>query len=932
MAHAALGGVLTPEALSNVASTIAGGLRARGALDEQAERAPLLAELAAALDRTLAPLSEELARRVEEDGSDLRDTASPRLRKLRAELREGRQRVAEELRRLSRSAGVREHLQEDFVVQRGGRPVLAVKAGSRSSVPGIVHDASGSGQTLFVEPFAVVELVNRQSEAAGAEREEVVRILRELSAAVGERAEALRALVEATGAIDLALACGIVSRRWRGCPVELSDEVRLLGARHPLLDSETAVPIDLDLGPLRALVLSGPNTGGKTVALKTLGLAALLHQSGLRPPAVTAALPVFDDVLADIGDQQSIEMSLSTFSGHIRNLIGILESATDRSLALVDELASGTDPVEGSALAQALLARLAQQARLTIVTTHYPELKEWASATEGAANAATGLDPETHAPLYRVALGRPGTSHALQTAERLGLDERLVADARGRVAPERLRIAELLADAEAAEQAALEEREAVGRERSEARQLGDRAREREAQLATEIERVRASAASERELAIAEAARELAAARAELDALREEIRVARRRQREAELTAPAAAAGAERERDRSLGAASTRAARAEQALRELERPVALQGPLAVGDPVEAPAVGVRGTIAAIDGDEAEVVGTGGHRVRIALARLRADAQGAPRPGGGTGYPRPRRRERRRLGRARRPRPQRAGGARGGPRLRRRRRARGAPDGSRDPRPRHRGGAQGRPRRAGKPPARRRAGERLRRRRDDRRPGMSRYIGRENLRKRLTPGEGAPGRTTYAGGAVRLEPDDGESLEIRPSFGLDHVAEYDRVRAGPLLDELEEEHVVGALLVRLGGYAVGVFEGERLVASKVGSRFVKNRHKKGGSSANRFRRRREEQARELVDDAAAVAARVLGPHRERIEFVALGGDRGAVDAVLAARADLGWLRERALPRFFTVAEPRQRVLEAFPYDLYAVEVVTLSPDEP
>ena len=209
---------------------------------------------------------------------------------------------------------------------------------------------------------------------------------------------------------------------------------------------------------------------------------------------------------------------------------------------------------------------------------------------------------------------------------------------------------------------------------------------------------------------------------------------------------------------------------------------------------------------------------------------------------------------------------------------------------------------------------------------------RWIGRANVRKRLEPREGAPGRTTYADGAVRIELDDGESVLVRPPFGLGHTGEYDRVRAAPLLEELERDHVVAALLVRLGGYAVGVFEGERLVASKVGSRFVKGRHKKGGSSANRFRRRREEQARTLVEEAAAVAVRILEPQRDRVEFVALGGDRAAVDAVLAARQELGWLRERALERFFTVPEPRQRVLEAFPYDLYAAEVVTLSPDEP
>jgi hypothetical protein len=209
---------------------------------------------------------------------------------------------------------------------------------------------------------------------------------------------------------------------------------------------------------------------------------------------------------------------------------------------------------------------------------------------------------------------------------------------------------------------------------------------------------------------------------------------------------------------------------------------------------------------------------------------------------------------------------------------------------------------------------------------------RWIGRANVRKRLAPREGAPGRTTYADGAVRIEPDEGESLLVRPPFGLEHAGEYDRVRAAPLLEELERDHVVAALLVRLGGYAVGVFEGERLVASKVGSRFVKGRHKKGGSSANRFRRRREEQARTLVEEAAAVAVRILEPQRDRVEFVALGGDRSTVDGVLAARPELGWLRERALERFFTVPEPRQRVLEAFPYDLYAAEVVTLSPDEP
>jgi DNA mismatch repair protein MutS2 len=493
-----------------------------------------------------------------------------------------------------------------------------VKAGARRSVPGVVHDTSDSGQTLFVEPFDVVELSNRQSEAASAERDEVERILRELSAAVGESSPQITAAVEASGRIDLALALGMLSRGWKGAAVDISDDVRLIGARHPLLDPKAAVPIDLDLIGLRALVISGPNTGGKTVALKTLGLAALLHQAGLRPPAETAALPVFDQVLADIGDRQSIEMSLSTFSGHLAAIVGILGAAGERSLILLDELASGTDPIEGSALAQALVSRLAEQARLTLVTTHYAELKEWASATEGVANAGTGFDPDTHEPLYRVALGRPGTSHALQVAERLGLDPAIVAVARERVAPERLRIQELLAEAESAERAAAGERTSAEAERAEAAGVLERALERERVLEEEIAAVKGSAAAERERAAADAQRELEAARTELDALRAEIRQARRHRRD------------EPERDRRLGAASKRAARAERAIRELDEPLPFTGPLATGDPVEAPGLGVHGTIAAIEGDDAEVVGAAGHRIRIPLARLRPSRQREAEP--------------------------------------------------------------------------------------------------------------------------------------------------------------------------------------------------------------------------------------------------------------------------------------------------------------
>jgi len=628
--RAARGGVLRPDELHTLARTLAAGLGARRTLAAAAETAPLLHERAEAIDPGLAVLEEPIGRAVEDDGSDLRDTASPLLRRLRSELRRGRHRVAEELARLARSPALSPHLQERFVTQRGGRPVLAVKASARASVPGLVHDASGSGQTLFVEPFAIVEENNRLAETAGAERDEAERILRELSEAVAERADPLTALVEAVGALDLALACGTVSCAWGGTEVTVADEVRLLGARHPLLDRESAVPIDLDLRSLRALVVSGPNTGGKTVALKTLGLAALLHQAGLRPPAAEATLPVFDRVLADIGDQQSIEMSLSTFSGHLRTIVAILDAAGERSLVLLDELAAGTDPEEGSALAQALVARLTEQARLTVVTTHFPELKEWASATDGVANAATGFDPETHAPLYRIAVGRAGTSRALQIAERLGLDPELVADARALVEPARARTEQLLAEAESAERRAGVALEAARGRQLEAERMLAEAAARETELREEIEAVRASAADERRRAVAAAERELAEARAELAELRREIRAARRRETERRRAAPQAAAPAERERDRRLGAAASRAARAEQALRTVDEPVRTTAPLAEGDPVEAPDLGVRGTIARIEDRSAQVVGPGGTRVVVPLERLRPDPRGAEAP--------------------------------------------------------------------------------------------------------------------------------------------------------------------------------------------------------------------------------------------------------------------------------------------------------------
>ena len=560
-----------------------------------------------------------------------------------------------------------------------------------------------------MEPLAAVEDSNRLREAEVAERDEVARILRNLSSLVAGQSEGLILLVRAAAELDLVIARGTLSRGWRGAVVTPSREVALRGARHPLLDRASAVPIDLELGSLRALVISGPNTGGKTVALKTLGLAAALYQSGLRPPADEASLPVFDEILVDIGDEQSIAMSLSTFSAHLRNLVGILERATRDSLVLLDEIAAGTDPVEGAALAEALLDHLASQARLTVTTSHFAELKEWASAADGAANAATGIDPETNEPLYTVALGRPGTSHALQTAERLGLPAPIVAAARDRIAPERLQVAELVAEAEAAAREAQSTLAAAAAEQQEAETARLRAQRAAEGLQDEIEQVRSSAAAERQRVLAEAETELTGVRAELEELRAEIRAARKLERERGRATTPAAQKKEAERDRRLGAASDRAVRTSRSLARLDEPLALTAPLAAGDPVVAPELGVRGTIAEIVAGEATVLGRGGLRIRVPLDRLRPDRDVTPadragrarRHGPGDDPERPPRRDRP-------PRPDRAGGTRGRPRPHRCGIAGGPGRGARDPRPWHGRGAEGRSGRAREASARRGAG--------------------------------------------------------------------------------------------------------------------------------------------------------------------------------------------------------------------------------
>jgi DNA mismatch repair protein MutS2 len=429
--RAARGGRLDPAHFLEIAATLEGAAALKLALAEV--RWPLLH----ALGRQLHPLPavvSTLARSFDPAGEML-DTASPRLGGLRAAVRVAFDRLRRRLDSLVASE-LGNALQEPLITLRNGRYVVPVKAEARSRVKGIVHDASGSGQTLFVEPLVVVELGNAWREAQLAEQEEIDRILDELSALVAANSPALRETLDALARFDFWSAKGQLAGEMDGVRAETADrpEVMLLSARHPGL-SGRVIPIDIRLGDgYTALVVTGPNTGGKTVTLRTLGLLALMHQAGLHVPAAPGSrLPIFRDVFADIGDEQSIAQSLSTFSGHMRSIIRIVEAAGPGTLVLLDELGAGTDPTEGSALAQALLDHFIRAGALVAATTHYAELKAYAHTTPGAMNASVEFDLESLSPTYHLRIGLPGGSQAFAIAERLGLPAALVEDARSRL-------------------------------------------------------------------------------------------------------------------------------------------------------------------------------------------------------------------------------------------------------------------------------------------------------------------------------------------------------------------------------------------------------------------------------------------------------------------------------------------------------------------
>jgi DNA mismatch repair protein MutS2 len=593
--------------------------RTRSAIAAAGAGYPRLGDIAG----RLAPFASEVAavRHAIDGSGDVLDQASPALRHVRDALRQKRQKLRATLEHFVRGRDTSKYLQEDVITERNGRYVLVVRAEHRGNVPGIVHGSSTTGASLFLEPAATVEIGNDIVELEERERAEIFRVLLALTDRFRLRSGDVRAATEAATELDVLQAKARYGVRLRGVePVfALEGQLELKGARHPLLAEP--VPIDLLLQPpVRALLLTGPNTGGKTVAIKTAGLLALMAQAGLHVPARTAVLPVFRTVFADIGDEQSIAASLSTFSAHVANIVAMDRAMTLPSLVLLDEVGTGTDPNEGGALATAVVSHFMQRGALVVATTHYDALKTWGTATEGVMTAAFAFDPQTFAPTYTLIYGAPGRSLALEIAQRHGLPLPVVAAARGFLSDDQKRLAahlervdaqaraleseraKLLRDRRAADDAtrtlAARERELAEREARFSKRLNDRLDDRVRHARREVDQVIAEMKARAD-ALLEGARLAGVSTGEAGALRAEalgaiVRVAEQARGEGRAEAPAASAP-------------------EPAAGPSEPPV-------VGARVSVPGFGMEGTVVSLHGNQAEI-DVRGKRLRARTRDLR-----------------------------------------------------------------------------------------------------------------------------------------------------------------------------------------------------------------------------------------------------------------------------------------------------------------------
>lgn len=470
-----IGGALNTVELLRISSLLEVAKRAkaydRSANDE--EKTDSLTESFAALE-PLTPLHNEIKRCILGE-DEIADDASPALFKIRKSIRGMNDRIHAQLTKLMNNSSTRNSLQDAVVTMRDGRYCLPVKAEAKASVPGMVHDQSSSGSTYFIEPMAVVNLNNELKEWFIKVQDEIEKILANLSNMVAENSQAIESDYNLLSELDFIFSKAQLAKSYDGVAPVFNDQgrINIRKGRHPLLDPKKVVPIDVRLGDTyKQLIVTGPNTGGKTVSLKTVGLLTIMGQAGLHIPAGDRSeLAVFEEVFADIGDEQSIEQSLSTFSSHMTNIVKILDKADDRSLCLFDELCSGTDPTEGAALAISILNRLHMYGSVTMATTHYSELKVYALSTDGIENACCEFNVETLSPTYRLLIGIPGKSNAFAISQKLGLSNEIIDDAKNRISDKDVDFEDVIANLENSRQTIEKEQLEIKKYKSEIENL-----------------------------------------------------------------------------------------------------------------------------------------------------------------------------------------------------------------------------------------------------------------------------------------------------------------------------------------------------------------------------------------------------------------------------------------------------------------------------